>query len=199
MTTTPKSAEKTEAANQQAAAASGLGAAAYAPPPADAETVEGQNPYTDPPPMSRRRFYEDPVPLYAATEQQVLQGRGQPAPYPADAAPERAWSPNRYEDQKAMPRPADSPQPSEYESRDFTVAELLSLPRHQQDKILEDMRRSRSGNQQQNPGAPTAANAKPNPQQGDGSGVQSMAPASPGTMTASEEPDEPEKPATSKK
>lgn len=100
----------------------------------------GQNPYTDPPSMARRRFYEDPVPRSEATEQQVLQGRGAPPPYPADEpAVSKAWDPKRYQEQMQAPRPDDSPQPTEGEN--LTVAQLLAKPREEQDRILEAARK----------------------------------------------------------
>lgn len=100
----------------------------------------GQNPYTNPPSMARRRFYEDPVPRSEATEQQVLQGRGAPPPYPADEPPvSKAWDPKRYPEQMQAPRPEDSPQPTEGES--LTVAQLLARPREEQDRILEAARK----------------------------------------------------------
>lgn len=102
----------------------------------------GQNPYTDPPPMERRRFYEDPQPPNEASEQQVLQGRGEPAPYPADEPYERGWQPERYPDQQSAQRPEDSAQPSVAESlgSGMTLARLFALPREQQDTIIEQLR-----------------------------------------------------------
>jgi hypothetical protein len=104
----------------------------------------GQNPYTDPPPMNRRRFLEDPVPRGDATEAQVLQGRGAPPPYPADAKAERRWDPRRYPDQMDVPRPSDSPQPSEWESSNLTLAQLIALPQEEQERILREARESSS-------------------------------------------------------
>jgi len=107
----------------------------------EAEGYVGQQPYTDPPPMALRRFYEDPKPPGAATEQQVLQGRGAPAPYPPLEPPQREWNPRRFPDQMDVPRPADSAQPNEYEANTtMTLAQFLALPREQQDKILSQAR-----------------------------------------------------------
>jgi hypothetical protein len=110
------------------------------PPVYNPQGEVGQNPYTDPPSMARRRFYEDPVPRSEATEQQVLQGRGAPPPYPADEpAQSKAWDPKRYPEQMQTPRPDDSPQPTEGEN--LTVAQLLAKPREEQDRILEAARK----------------------------------------------------------
>ena len=118
------------AARQEEQSRPGAGERHYSPSPQDREGRAGvvptsgprvyqeggeigQNPYTDPPTMAHRRFYEDPVPAHAASEQQVLQGRGAPAPYPTEAV-DRPWDPKRYPDQLETMRPVDSPQPSEY-------------------------------------------------------------------------------------
>jgi hypothetical protein len=114
--------------------------------PTSGATVEntglGQHAYTEPPPMARRRFYEDPRPVGAASEQQVLQGRGAPPPYPPDAQADRMWEPRRYPDQAATLRPSDTPQPSEAEaSGAMTFANFLALPIEQQDKLLAEGRK----------------------------------------------------------
>jgi hypothetical protein len=114
--------------------------------PTSGPTVEdtglGHHPYTDPPPLQRRRFYEDPRPVGAASEQQVLQGRGAPPPYPPDAQFDRAWDPRRYPDQAGTMRPSDTPQPSEAEaSGAMTFANFLALPVEQQDKLLAEGRK----------------------------------------------------------
>jgi len=163
--------------------------------------VVGQHPYTDPPPMARRRFYEDPVPVGQATEQQVLQGRGAPPPYPPDAQFDRAWDPRRYPDQAATMRPSDSPTPTEAEARggSFTFGQFMALPIEEQDRLLgearqnapfkvpeyrptsevlaeEDRRREESEKLQREAAAQREARQS--------QGVQSMAPATPGTVTA---------------
>jgi hypothetical protein len=98
-----------------------------------------------PAPRERRgdgRFYEDPRPVGAASEQQVLQGRGAPPPYPPDAQFDRAWDPRRYPDQAGTMRPSDTPQPSEAEaSGAMTFANFLALPVEQQDKLLAEGRK----------------------------------------------------------
>ena len=62
------------------------------------QPVVGQNPYTDPPPVADRRFYEDPVPKSAADFATIMQGRGAPAPRPGHE-----------DEQQAVARPPDSP------------------------------------------------------------------------------------------
>jgi hypothetical protein len=143
----------------------------------DAAAEVGQHPYTDPPPMHRRRFAEDPVPLSDAGEQQVLQGRGNPAPYPTDDQG-RAWQPDRYPDQAAMPRPLDTPQPSQAEAMGsgLTFAQFLAFPPDQQDRLLAEGRARQAGS----PQAPMQATAAPSP------GVTRMAPAYSGTALAGE-------------
>jgi hypothetical protein len=157
---------------------------------------KGQNPYTDPPPMARRRFYEDPRPLNQATEEQVLQGRGAPPKYPPDDLnPSREWNPRRYPDQAQSQRPADSPQPTPTES--MTVAELLRLPQGEQDRILQEARQGPpSGPPQYKPTSEYLAEEDKSEEQRqkirddrererrEGHRL-AMAPASPGTTTAS--------------
>jgi hypothetical protein len=105
----------------------------------------GQNPYTDPPTMAHRRFYEDPVPRGAASEQQVLQGRGAPPPYPTEAL-DRPWDPRRYPDQLETMRPADSPQPSWIEVNGaLTLAQFAALPQQEQDRIMGELRNTSIG------------------------------------------------------
>jgi hypothetical protein len=156
----------------------------------------GQNPYTDPPPMARRRFYEDPRPLNQATEEQVLQGRGAPPRYPPDDLnPSREWNPRKYPDQAQSQRPADSPQPTAAES--LTVAELLRLPQGEQDRILQEARQGPpSGPPQYKPTSEYLAEEDKSEEQRqkirddrererrEGHRL-AMAPASPGTTTAS--------------
>ena len=149
------------------------------------EGFTGQNPYTDPPPAGRRRFYEDPKPLAAASEQQVMQGRGAPPPYPGDQT-NRAWQPERYADQKSAERPADTAQPSLAESMGgMTVAHLLSLPREQQDEIIEQMRHRR-----EHPNEPFAT-AEPPRQQEPGQPDQPGQPPQPGGPPRPGEPPQP--------
>jgi hypothetical protein len=112
-------------------------------PRVSGENVIGQNPYTDPPPLARQRFYEDPKPIADATEEQVLQGRGAPAYYPPDAPyPSRVWNPRRYPDQAETPRPADTPQPTDARAASMTVEQLVRLPDDEQQKILDSARES---------------------------------------------------------
>ena len=84
----------------------------------------GPNPYTDPPPIEQRRFYEDPIPPENASFAQVMQGRGAPAP--------RAGY--EHEQQEAA-RPEDS-KPDVSVSPGTTVAELLAMPADQQTAAL---------------------------------------------------------------
>jgi hypothetical protein len=105
------------------------------------EVLTGQNPYTDPPPLSRRRFYEDPKPPTDASEEQVLQGRGAPAYYPPDAPPSRPWNPRLYHDQADTPRPEDSKAP-EPRAAQMTVEQLVRLPQEEQEKVLQSARES---------------------------------------------------------
>lgn len=163
----------------------------------------GENPYTDPPPMTRRRFYEDPVPRSEASAEQVLQGRGAPPPYPADAGHDRQWDPRRYEDQMDVPRPSDSPQPSEWEASRLTLAELIALPQQEQERILGEARKQGSIGRVPEY-KPTRVSIEEEDRQlrelervrlerqqqanAARGGVPSMAPATPGTALAGDQP-----------
>jgi hypothetical protein len=101
----------------------------------------GQNPYTDPPPMAQRKFYEDPRPLDQATDAQVLQGRGAPPYDPAHEPRQRPWNPDRFPDQAAAPRPADTPSDGAG-VLDYTLAMLIALPHDEQERILAEARKA---------------------------------------------------------
>ncbi|HEV8502932.1 MAG TPA: hypothetical protein VGR63_15260 [Casimicrobiaceae bacterium] len=162
----------------------------------------GQNPYTDPPTMAHRRFYEDPMPRGEASEQQVLQGRGAPAPYPTEAL-DRPWAPRRFPDQLETMRPNDTPQPGWIEANGaLTLAQFAALPRQEQDRILGEMRNASIGRPPEY--QPTRVSieeedrrtaelervrreADRDRREREGERL-SMAPAAPGTVTAGEGP-----------
>lgn len=169
-------------------------------PTVEAEGLIGQNPYTDPPPLARRRFYEDPRPIGQASEEQVLQGRGAPAYYPPDAPnPSREWNPRRYRDQAETPRPADSPQPSDPRAAQMTVEQLARLPEDEQEDILAAARETAGvGAPEFRPTKETLDAEDEAAKQGEtlrqqqtqqalaqrGGGVPQMGPATPGTLTS---------------
>lgn len=140
----------------------------------------GQNPYTDPPPIEHRRFAEDPVPPGEASFQQIMQGRGAPAPRPGFE-----------HEQIAVERPPDTPPDAALISPAMTVADLLALPTEQQEAALEQLRTQQAAlaEQRRIMAEEFPPNADPpNPQQGSGTGVQQMPPAAPGTVIAGDEP-----------